>query len=140
MNFSTAIAKISVCCLMMTSCSPQSLEDFQEEGEGVIRSIISQLQLIHNRKDLVQAKPRLVKLFNELTDIMIAAREFHDKHPRIEKLELFARHHELSDQLRIEFNRICQIDGGKEVLEGCQEQSLNRLDAFEYRLRKHKKG
>jgi len=39
-----------------------------------------------------------------------------------------------SDLLRMEINRICNINGGREALEKIQEEALHRLDAH---LQKH---
>jgi hypothetical protein len=137
-GFSRSSMFFSLVLLLLTGCGPKSLEDFREEGEGLTRSLIEELQSIHARDDLVDAAPRLQKLFNELVDVMIASREFKEKHPHLDALPLSKKDHELSDQLRGELNRILHLEGGREVIEKCQEQALERLDAFEKRVNKLK--
>lgn len=125
--------------LTVTSCGPRSLEDYREEGAGITRSLIKELTATRSREELLQAAPNLKKQFERLVDVMIAAREFREKHPKAESLELTKIDHELSDQLRCELNRLYALEGGREIIEKCQETALHRLDAFEQRLAKQKK-
>ncbi|WP_158021734.1 hypothetical protein [Candidatus Protochlamydia naegleriophila] len=120
--------------LLMTGCSPRSLEDFKEEGEGITRSLIQELQKIRSRDQLVASTGRLQRLFDELVLVAIAAREFHHTHQELEMIELTLTDHELSDRLRVELNRIYRFEGGRQIIEKCQEAALNRLDACEKRL------
>jgi hypothetical protein len=78
----------------------------------------------------------LQRLFDRLVDVMIAAEEFALAHPGQEKGELTQRNHELSDQLRVELNRLYRVEGGRQTIEKCQEKALHRLDAFEKRVAK----
>lgn len=116
--------------VMVTGCGPRSLDDFQEEGEGVMRSLIQELQGIHTREQLLAASGRLQRHFDRLVNIVIAAEEFSLVHPE-EKGEVGRHNHELSDQLRIELNRLYRLEGGRQIIEKCQEKALHRLDAFE---------
>ncbi len=126
--------------LVLSACGSHSLEDFREEGESITRSLIKELQTIRTRDDLVQIAPRLQKLFDRLVDTIVTAREFLDKYPKLEIEEFSQKNHDLSDQLRIELNRIYCIEGGRELIEKCQESALHRLDAFEKRANKYKKN
>jgi hypothetical protein len=138
MQVGCVIYYLLILCFL-TGCGPSSLEDFQEEGEGFSRSLVKELRTIQNRKDLLESAPKLKKRFDGLVDLMIRAREFKEKHPFLESNELIKMNHDLSDQLRIELNRIYAIEGGRELIEKCQEEGLNRLDAFERRLHKMEK-
>ena len=70
-----------------------------------------------------------------MTDIIINAREFKLGHPNAEIPELSQKDIILSDQLRSELNRIyTTIEGGREIIEKCQEEALNKLDTFEKTL------
>lgn len=126
--------------VLLHSCGPRSLEDYREEGEGITRSLIKELAAIRSRDELLQASPVLKKQFERLVDVMIAARDYYEKHPKIDLLELAKTNHELSDQLRSELNRLYVLEGGREIIEKCQEAALHRLDAFEQRLAKSKKN
>lgn len=120
--------------VISTACSSHSLEDFREEGEGISRSILSELKTVHSRKDLLEARPRLTKLFNDLVDIMIAAQEFRQNHAQAEILPISKEGQILNDQLQTEFVRIySNIEGGRELIEKCQEDALNSLDAHNKR-------
>ena len=123
---------IFLCLLfVMSSCGPRSLDDFQEEAEGIIRSLIQDLRAIHTREQLLAATGRLQKQFDRLVSVMIAAEEFRFFHPELEKEENIRPSHELSDLLRVELNRIYRLEGGRTLIEKCQEKALYRLDAFE---------
>lgn len=111
----------------LAGCGSRSLEDFREEGLQTTRSLLVELRQIHNRRELVEAAPKLKQSFNRLATLMIAAREFQKTHPDQEKLELQEWDHELSDQLRAELNRLYQLDGGREIIEKTQEEALRRL-------------
>jgi hypothetical protein len=119
--------------LTATSCGPRSFEDFVEEGEGVTRSLIQDLKAIHTREQLIAASGKLQRQFDRLVSLMIAAEEFSVAHPELNKGELIGQNRELSDQLRVEMNRIYRLEGGRQMIEKCQEKALHRLDAFKKR-------
>jgi hypothetical protein len=121
---------------LLVGCNSRSLEDFQEEGESQTLALVKELQMIHHRDELIEAIPRLQKRFDKLVQVAINAREFYEKHAFLELLEVSKKGHELSDQLRFELQRLYRLEGGKEIIEKCQEPALHRLDAFEKRLKK----
>lgn len=120
--------------LALSSCGSLSLDDFEEEGEGVMRSLIQELRTIRTRDQLLASTHRLKPIFERMVSIMIAAEEHRYAHP---EGEFSGPNHELSDQLRIELNRLYCMEGGRQIIEKCQEKALLRLDAFE---KQHKKG
>jgi hypothetical protein len=122
---------------LLASCGSRSLDDFEEEGEGVMRSLIQEMQSIRTRDQLLASTIRLKRHFDRLIDIMIAAEESLYAHPEIDRGEFGGPNHELSDKLRIELNRLYRIEGGRKIIEKCQEKALHRLDAFE---KQHGKG
>lgn len=128
-----------ILCLLMvaTSCGSRSLDDFQEEGEGVIRSLIQELKTIHTREELLAAQASLQRQFDRLVSIIIAAEEFNFSYPDQNKEEVTQSNHDVSDQLRIELNRLYRLEGGRQIIEKCQQKALYRLDAFQKR---HAKG
>jgi len=113
---------------ILAACTHQSLDEFREEGETVNRQLVLELQKIRGRDDLLEHQGNLQSLFNQLVDIVIRAEEFKDTHPNASMPETSTS---TADQLRIELNRILNMEGGREVLEKSQEEALNRLDAFE---------
>lgn len=128
---------LSLCLLIsITSCSPRSIEDFQEEGEGIIRSLIQELKAIHTREELLVAQGKLQQQFERLVSTMIAAEEFNFSSPESDKGSN-SINHELSDQLRVELNRLYRLEGGRQIIEKYQEKALYRLDAFQ---KQHVKG
>lgn len=119
---------LSILLMLTTSCGNRSLDDFQEEGEGVIRSLIQELKEIHTRQELIAASGSLQKRFDHLVSIMISAEEFLASHPERAK-EGTVLNHELSDQLRIELNRLYRLEGGRQIIEKCQEKGLLRMES-----------
>jgi hypothetical protein len=113
--------------IIITACSSQSLENYKEEGHGIIKALINELKAIHTRDDLMTSSPELTRLFNELGNVMVKAHALALAHPEQLQLELTKEDHELSDQLRVELNRIFRIEGGRSTIEKCQTESLQKL-------------
>ena len=124
--------------IFLTACGPSSLEDFQEEGGAVSRSLINELSHIHTRNELQAASPKLKRLFNDLVDVMIAANVYAERHHDAESAVISSKQHALSEKLRTELARIYAIKGGRELIEKCQEEALNRLDAYEKKAKQSK--
>lgn len=118
--------------LLLSGCGPRSMDDFEEEGEAVMRTLIQELQAIRTREQLIASTGRLKRLFDRLADIMIAAVEYRRAHPEISTNEFAGPNHELSDLLRIELNRLYQMEGGRQIIEKCEENALHRLYKTEY--------
>lgn len=120
--------------LLLPGCNKRSLDDFRLEGEEVVHSLTQELRKIRTRDQLLKSTGKLQRLFNELTDIMIAAHGFNQKQIKSEKSPM-PFNSELNNRLRSELNRIYKIEGGRQIIEKCQEQALHRLDAFEKKLK-----
>ncbi|MGC1878214.1 MAG: hypothetical protein WA347_08340 [Rhabdochlamydiaceae bacterium] len=122
--------------LLLCGCSPNSSEEFQQEGKTRCRLLVTDLQKIENREQLLLAESKLKKHFEALIDLMIEACEFQQK--KLEDVSSEAVFAEsgadalLEDQLR----RIYAIEGGREVIERTQQEALVRLDAYERILAK----
>lgn len=124
--------------LVLTACSPNSIEDFHHEGQTCGRALILDLQKISSREELAFAAPILKKHFETLVDLMIRARAFQESHPE-ESLALpFASQTTISDELEEELRRIYKIEGGREIIERAQQEALVQLDAFERSCAKKK--
>lgn len=121
--------------ILLTSCSSPSLEDFRSEGEATSRELTAELKQIRSRDDLLIHAPRLQTLFNRLVEIILAAESFKELQDQTTVELSVNRHSAISDQLRIELNRVLHMEGGREVIERAQEAALNRLDAFEQNKR-----
>lgn len=116
---------------VLTSCS-HTLEDYQQESERVCLAIVQDLEKIETREDLQMIESRLSKRFHQLIDLIIAIKQ--------EKLDQTENHFEngYSDKLMCELKRIYRLEGGREIIERAQRESLIRLDAFERSLAKKK--
>jgi hypothetical protein len=125
--------------LLCQSCLTHSIEDYREDGEGIVRALIHELQQIHSRDELVSASTKIKRLFLDLVNVIIAAQEYREHHPSSEFPELSKENHLSSDQLRSELNRIYRLEGGRELIEKYQEPALHRLDAYEKKLSKKKR-
>lgn len=118
-----------VILISLTSCAPQSLEDFRKEGEGANRALLAELRQIRSRDDLLPHAQNLQKLFNSLVDVIIRAQTFKKNHPNAELSSKPKNEISIGDQLRIELNRVLNLEGGREIIEKAQEEALNRLEA-----------
>lgn len=112
---------------LLSACGSRSYEDFREEGESITRSLIKELREIRTREDLLSTAPKLEKLFLKLAEVMIQARHFQQMNPHQSTPALSAKDHALSDQLRTELNRVYRMEGGREVIEKCQEKALKKM-------------
>lgn len=124
---------LSLLLFLITACSSHSLEDFREEGEAISLQITRDLKQIHSREELLASAGKLTRLFDKLVDTIIAAHEYQAKHPEAELADLSPNQRIVSEQLRIELNRIYRIEGTRPIMERCQENALHRLDAYEKR-------
>ena len=111
----------------LASCSSPSFEDFREEGLGVTRAITSELRQIRSRDDLLLHTYQLQIQFSALVDLMIRAQEFKNQHPEAEIDSLDEKDRIAADELRIELNRILNMEGGREVIEKTQSQAFQKL-------------
>lgn len=130
------LLRVAIILLLLTGCGPSSSEDFKEQGKSLTHKLLAELEPINSREEILKIAPRLQKIFDEMVSVMIAAREFTEKHPKMGESDLNDADHELSEQLRLELNRIYKIDGCREVVEKAQRQALQRLDIFEKRREK----
>ncbi len=114
----------------MGACGYNSSEEFQEEGEAIMSTLIKELHQINRREELLVAQDRLERYFEKLADLMIMAQKFHNN-PVLKKNVLSTPLSDLNEQLRIELARIYQIDGGRLLIEKIQYKALQKLVLFE---------
>jgi hypothetical protein len=123
--------------LILCSCQPSSLEEFQMEGLAHAKLLLEDLRGIEERKDLVRVEPVLKKRFERLVDVMVMARAFEQKKPNLEG-SLLRDNFTVSDLLKEEMQRVYSIEGGRECIERAQKEAMLRLDAKERYLSKNK--
>jgi hypothetical protein len=128
--------------LVVQGCSPSNQQNYKVEGQEIIRSLTKELKPIRTREQLLQTAPKIKKLFNKLTTVLVKAKEYQLRDQKIENdledSEALTDERMFSDQLKEELNRIYRLDGGKEIIETCQKDALERLDQFEQKIRKNK--
>lgn len=120
--------KISL-LLCLAGCSPQTLEDFHHEGQGLTKTLIEDLKPIQCREELEEALPLLRKRFEAFVDLMIEASEFQAKRPG-EYFEELGFSYSLDDELLEEMKRIYELEKGRELIEKAQREPLLRLDSY----------
>jgi len=123
-----------ILCLLLFSCSMQSMEEYREEGREETRRLLMDLEAVTDRKELEEAVPKLRQRFLTMVDIMIEARKFYLSHPDQELIPLTAVDDELNGRLRSELERIYQMPDGRKLIERSQEAALRRLDTFEKKI------
>ena len=119
---------------LSVACSTKSPHYFQSRGRNITSQLVEELEEVHDLEDLIEALPRLQRLFDELTDVMIEARKWQIKEgvlwdPSDEDVSL-------SGALCDECTRIFTIPAARDLVEKSQERALERLDAFETKLKK----
>ena len=124
--------------LMMWGCSPNSSEDFRHEGEARCRKIVTLLEKVENREQLLRAEPDLKKQFEALTDLMIEARKFQIEHLDDASSEILYEGNLAEAALEEELRRIYALEGGREIIERAQQEALVRLDAYERNISKRR--
>jgi hypothetical protein len=111
----------------LVSCHRNNLDDYREEGEGIVRSLVEELGQVHSLEQLEERRMHLKRQFNALISLIIEAHALKNKDS---KESSAADSNPDSELLRMEINRICNISGGRELLEKIQEEALHRLDAY----------
>ena len=140
-DFMRSFFSLALCLLFaLSSCSPNSIEDFHQEGQTCSRALIRDLQKISTREELALAAPLVKKHFEALVDLMIRARTFQERHPEESFALPFASQTTISDELEEELRRIYKIEGGREIIERTQQEALVQLDAFEKNSAKKKES
>ena len=124
--------------LILISCGPNSLEDFQKEGESFSRRLANELKEIQSRDELAKAAPHLKTRFNELVDLVIAAQTYADRH--LDECLFDPTENPYSNELRLQLERLYRLEGGREMIEKAQKEALIRLDAFEKKCDLKKMG
>ncbi len=119
---------------LIAGCSPNSLDDYQKEGQALCRILVSDLRKVQTREELLKIEPILKKRFQHLVELMIQAKNYHLKHP--DEVPLENPDHFFSEQLQLELQRIYHLEGGREMIERTQREALIRFDAFERKLKK----
>jgi hypothetical protein len=114
--------------LVSIGCSPNSLEEYHQEGEAQVRKLVKELQGIHSREELQKALPLLRRQFDLLVDLIIEARRYEEKYPE----EDFDATYKISyPPLLDEIKRMYLLEGGRDLMEKAEREPLLRLDDFE---------
>lgn len=124
--------KFFLAFLILLGCNPSSYEDFQLEGNAHCRRMLNTLKCIQDRQQLVQAQPILRQHFEDLVDLMIAARKF--QQGGLDTKELYPSFYSIA--LKEELKRLYEIEGGREIVERAQKQAFLRLGAWERQIAK----
>jgi hypothetical protein len=111
--------------ILLASCSNNSLEEYEREGQALSRKLVIQLQEIHTREELVKALPNLKDRFDALVSLMIEARRYRADHPDEGVEAPFDP--TTSDALMAEMKRIYRIEGGRDLIESAQKEAMIRL-------------
>ncbi|PWU16115.1 MAG: hypothetical protein C5B45_01190 [Chlamydiae bacterium] len=124
--------KLFIIFLILLGCNPSSYEDFQLEGDAHCRKMLNTLKGIQDRQQLLQAQPILRQHFENLVDLMIAARKF--QQDSLEAKEFYPSFYSIA--LKEELKRLYEIEGGREIVERAQKQAFLRLGAWERQIAK----
>ncbi len=123
--------------IWLSSCSPHSLEDYQQEARLIIRALTKELQVIEYPEQLLKSEPEIRKKFNQLVDVMIQAREYQQERG-LESPDQGGISPDWNESLKKELRRIYQLERGRECIERASQEALIRLDAYERQLKKRR--
>jgi hypothetical protein len=117
--------------VVLFGCSPHSSEEFHKEGEVLCRSLVETLQEIDSLDQLLSKETLLKKKFESLVSLMIDASRFQERHPDNWGAESGIEPGLISVSLKEQLHRIYLLEGGREIVERAQQESLVKLDAYE---------
>lgn len=125
--------------LLISSCQPYSMEDFQAEGAAQVRALLKELRSIQSREDLTKISPALKKRFEKMVDLMILAKSFQQK-KQIAGNDIYflIDNQVLNESLLEELKRVYKLEGGRECVEKAEREAMLRLDAKQKLLDKQK--
>lgn len=115
---------LSISCLTLltlTGCQGDPQEQLRSEGHKITRLLIQDLKKVKNRDDLLVVGPDLERHFTLLGQAMLKGRSQREKGVGTAQLELRPEDHSLSEELREQINRVCQIEGGRQVISTAQK-------------------
>lgn len=124
---SKASFTIASLLLVFSGCAPSSMEEYRREGEALCRSFTQDLQKIETREDLVKAIAKIKRHYEEIADLVIAAKDFKKEHIG-EAIDSWNSPDTLAGEtLMLELKRIYRIEGGEELMENAQREAFFRL-------------
>jgi hypothetical protein len=94
--------------------------------------MLNTLKCIQDRQQLMQAQPILRQHFEDLVDLMIAARKFQQS--SLDSKEFYPSFYSIA--LKEELKRLYEIEGGREIVERTQKQAFIRLGTMERQITK----
>jgi hypothetical protein len=111
--------------MLTSSCTiSTSIEESRDDGQAIVRALYEIVKQVCTSDELVAAAPQIKVLFTNLADLMVNAAKA-DRRNDDRSLSVAESH--WNELLRIELNRVCSLNGGREVLEACQQEGLYRL-------------
>ena len=114
--------------LLIVSCNSKSPEYFLAQGQQVKLELLSELESIDDIETLLQASPKLQRLFGQLVDVMIEAKKWQNSH-KTAVWQMSDDESMTSQQIAQELARICQIPSAQVLIEKTQEVALLKLDS-----------
>lgn len=114
--------------LLIVSCNSKSPEYFLAQGQQVKLELLSELEGIDDIETLLQASPKLQRLFGQLVDVMIEAKKWQNSH-KTAVWQMSDDESMTSQQIAQELARICQIPSAQVLIEKTQEVALLKLDS-----------
>jgi hypothetical protein len=121
--------------MLFPSCSKKEESYYVNRGEEVKKELIEELGSCQTLQEILAKQERLSFLFDELSLLIIEARTFQTKshktwQPTIQSCQS-------SERLEEELRRLLAIHGARGAIEKCQVKGLERLDAFEKKMKKN---
>lgn len=105
--------------LLLASCGPKSPEQFLRQSEQKCSELVAILEKAESLRDLEKEEVEIKKKFNEIANLMVKSRKFHEMHPSAGPPKAVPSSAALLDELK----RIYAIKGGRELIERAQSDA-----------------
>lgn len=108
-----------LCCFLLVSCSPSTLQEIRWEGEAETRKLAGELRVISTREELQKALPRIKKRYNKMAQLVLEAERWKGAPPQEPS--------GASEELFIQLARLYEIPGARELIEDAQQGAIRKL-------------
>ena len=125
----TAMRWIWIFLIFVVACSHKSPDYFLAQGRSINQELLEEMQQIDDLDGLIEALPRMQKLYGRLVDVIVEAKKWQIRHKT--SWQPTSEDTALSQQLSRELERLYQMPTARAILEKAQETALIRLDSLE---------
>lgn len=113
-----------------SSCSLSTSADYQSDACVQIKKLTKDLKAVKDPIELQKKAKVIKKDFNKLTSLIISYRTYLEKNGE-DEIAIDGSLEKASKELKVQLERIYNLDGGREVIEKAQKEAYIKLSLFE---------